>query len=150
MPKPNRSRQCTIACVSSLHNAPVKITGLLARAARIRARFVRLLEPGRTRVEWLGRVGGTISTRFGSMVPSTMRAPGRLRNGPDPVLWGFAPCRSVFLQQAQDGWSAAITIIAGLPEDDGFREELKPILCAESHPRTIIRDRRRESGHRQG
>jgi hypothetical protein len=41
---------------------------LLARAARIRARLVRLFEPGRTTVASVRRLGGTISMRSGSIV----------------------------------------------------------------------------------
>src|SRR5262249_59805256 len=65
---PNRLRQFTIACVSSLQRAPRRTTGLLARAARIKARLVRLFEPGRTTVASVRRLGGTISMRSGSMV----------------------------------------------------------------------------------
>src|SRR5262245_60709796 len=68
MRNPNRSRQFTIACVSSLQRAPRRTTGLLARAARIKARFVRLFEPGRTTVASVRPLGGTISIRSGSMV----------------------------------------------------------------------------------
>src|SRR6266702_4336668 len=64
---PNRLR-FTIACVSSLQRAPRRTTGLLARAARIKARLVRLFEPGRTTVASVRRLGGTISMRSGSLV----------------------------------------------------------------------------------
>src|SRR5262245_62749704 len=68
MRNPNRLRQFTIACVSSLQRAPRRTTGFLERAARIKARLVRLFEPGRTTVASVRRLGGTISMRSGSMV----------------------------------------------------------------------------------
>src|SRR5262245_66525482 len=68
MRNPNRLRQFTIACVSSLQRAPRRTTGSLARAARIKERLVRRFEPGRTTVASVRRLGGTISMRSGSMV----------------------------------------------------------------------------------
>ena len=63
--KPSSCRHSTITCVSSLHNAPRSVTSPSAKAARINARFVMLLEPGTVISARTGPASGMISMRSG-------------------------------------------------------------------------------------
>src|SRR5437762_13541057 len=63
--KPRSCRQSTITCVSSLQSAPRSVVSPSAKAARTKARFVMLLEPGTVTSAREGGDHGTISMTSG-------------------------------------------------------------------------------------